>query len=54
MTKLESRGWERGTTLEIPQGPVCSFRAPGGQRMAVYELTRPPVAESFDGRRDFS
>ena len=54
MKKLESRGWERGTTLEIPQGPVCSFRAPGGQRMAVYELSRPGVAESFDGRRDFS
>jgi len=51
--KLESRGWERGTTLEIPQGPVCSFHAPGGQRMAVYELTRPGVAESFEGRRDF-
>ncbi|HZC32222.1 MAG TPA: hypothetical protein VE640_02930 [Candidatus Bathyarchaeia archaeon] len=54
MKKLESRGWERGTMLEIPQGPVCSFRAPGGQRMAVYELSRPGVAESFDGRRDFS
>jgi hypothetical protein len=54
MKELESRGWERGTTLEIPQGPVCSFQAPGGQRMAVYELTRPGVAESFEGRRDFS
>jgi hypothetical protein len=53
MKELESRGWERGTTLEIPQGPVCSFHAPGGQRMAVYELTRPGVAESFEGRRDF-
>jgi len=53
MEKLESRGWEAGTTLEIPQGPVCSFHAPGGQRMAVYELTRPGVAESFEGRRDF-
>ncbi|HEX5823713.1 MAG TPA: hypothetical protein VFY18_04560, partial [Candidatus Limnocylindrales bacterium] len=39
MTELESRGWERGATLEIPQGPVCSFRAPGGQRIAIYELT---------------
>ena len=53
MKELESRGWERGTTLEIPQGPVCSFHAPGGQRIAVYELTRPGVAESFEGRRDF-
>jgi hypothetical protein len=53
MKELESRGWERGITLEIPQGPVCSFHAPGGQRIALYELTRPGVAESFEGRRDF-
>ena len=50
---LESRGWTRGTTLEIPQGPVCSFHAPGGQRIAVYELVRPGVEASFEGRRDF-
>ena len=50
---LESRGWTRGHTLEIPQGPVCSFRAPGGQRLAVYELVRPGVEASFEGRRDF-
>jgi hypothetical protein len=31
---LERRGWERGTTLEIPHGPVCSFRAPGAGRRA--------------------
>jgi hypothetical protein len=50
---LERRGWARGKTLEIPQGPVCSFSAPGGQRLAVYELTRPGVETSFAGRRDF-
>jgi catechol 2,3-dioxygenase-like lactoylglutathione lyase family enzyme len=27
--------------LEIPHGPCASFRAPGGQRMAVYQLVRP-------------
>jgi hypothetical protein len=53
VTGLESRGWTRGTTLEIPQGPVCSFVAPGGQRLAVYELTRPGVEASFEGRQDF-
>lgn len=53
VTELESRGWTRGTTLEIPQGPVCSFVAPGGQRLAVYELTRPGVEASFEGRHDF-
>jgi hypothetical protein len=53
MLELEGRGWKRGQTLEIPQGPVCSFIAPGGQRLAVYELTRPGVEASFAGRRDF-
>jgi hypothetical protein len=51
--ELEGRGWIRGLTLEIPQGPVCSFTAPGGQRLAIYELTRPGVEASFAGRRDF-
>lgn len=54
LSELEGRGWERGTTLEIPQGPVSSFSGPGGQRLAIYELTRPGVAESFAGRRDFA
>ena len=29
MAALEARGWAPGHTLEIPQGPVCSFTAPG-------------------------
>jgi hypothetical protein len=52
-TELEARGWIKGHTLEIPQGPVCSFQAPGGQRLAVYELARPGVEASFEGRQDF-
>jgi hypothetical protein len=52
--ELESRGWQGGHSLEIPQGPVCSFQARGGQRIAIYELTRPGVAEGFEGRRDFT
>jgi hypothetical protein len=51
--QLRERGWEEGHTLEIPQGPVLSFAAPGGQRLAIFELTRPGVEESFAGRRDF-
>jgi hypothetical protein len=51
--ELEGRGADRGHTLEIPQGPVRSFVAPGGERLAIYELTRPGVAEGFAGRRDF-
>jgi hypothetical protein len=53
LTDLEGRGWERQGTFEIPQGPICSFRGPGGQRVALYELTRPGVIASFEGRRDF-
>jgi hypothetical protein len=54
MAELEARGWTPGHTLEIPQGPICSFTAPGGQRLAIYQLTRPGVEEaSFAGRRDF-
>ena len=51
--ELTGRGWAQGQTLEIPQGPVCSFTAPGGQRLAIYELTRAGVEASFVGRRDF-
>ena len=38
--------------LEIPHGPLASFRAPGGTRLAVYELKRPGAAARFDGRID--
>ena len=38
--------------LELPQGPCASFGLPDGQRVAIYELTRPFVLESFAGRLD--
>ena len=38
--------------LEIPHGPCASFRAPGGQRMAVYQLVRPGADAHFEGRFD--
>jgi hypothetical protein len=50
---LESRGWAPEHTFEIPHGPCCSFRTPGGHRIAVYQLTRPEVPAHFAGRRDF-
>ena len=53
MGQLEARGWQRQGTLEIPQGPCCSFEAPGGQRLALYERARPEVEAHFEGRRDF-
>jgi hypothetical protein len=51
--ELESRGWHSDRTLEIPQGPCRSFRTLGGHRLAVYELSRPGVEASFEGRQDF-
>jgi hypothetical protein len=39
--------------IELPPGPACSFRTPGGHRIAVYEPTRPRVVASFAGRPDF-
>jgi hypothetical protein len=53
VSELEARGWQSERTLEIPSGPCRSFRAPGGQRLALYELSRPGVEESFEDRRDF-
>lgn len=53
LAQLESRGWEREDTFEIPHGPCCSFRTPGGHRFALYQLTRPEAAANFAGRRDF-
>jgi hypothetical protein len=53
LADLKARGWKKAQTLEIPMGPCCSFKTPGGQRIAVYELSRPQVGEHFLGRRDF-
>jgi hypothetical protein len=53
VAELARRGFEEGSRLEIPHGPVCSFRGPGGQRIALYQLTRPEVEAHFEGRFDF-
>jgi glyoxalase/bleomycin resistance protein/dioxygenase superfamily protein len=53
LADLKARGWKKAQTLEIPMGPCCSFTTPTGHRIAVYELTRPEVANHFMGRRDF-
>jgi hypothetical protein len=53
LAELEDRGWTREHGFEIPHGPCCSFRSPGGHRIALYQLTRPEVAAHFEGRRDF-
>ena len=53
MQELAARGWQRESTFEIPHGPVCPFRTPGGHRLAIYQLARPEVGEHFERRRDF-
>jgi len=53
INELEGRGWKRGRLIELPSGSACSFEAPGGQRIAIYEASRAFVVEGFAGRRDF-
>jgi hypothetical protein len=50
---LIERSWQDSGRLEIPSGPCVSFRSVGGQRIALYQRTRPEVEEHFAGRRDF-
>ena len=50
---LESRGWTADRTLELPMGACATFHAPGGLRIAIYELSRPGVVDSMAGQRDF-
>jgi hypothetical protein len=51
--ELVRRGWTAERTIELPPGPCTTFAAPGGLRLAMYQLTRPGVVESMAGRRDF-
>ncbi len=53
VARLEAGGWKPERTIEIPVGPCRPMRSAGGQRMAIYERTRPEVEEHFHGRRDF-
>ena len=49
---LRRRGWKPDDEFEIPHGPCAIFAAAGGQRLAIYELTRPDANEHFAGRFD--
>ena len=51
--RIEAAGWQRPRRLEIPPGPCVSFATPGGHRFALYEPTRPEVADHFAGGADF-
>ena len=51
--ELRKNGWKKGRMLELPMGTALSFTAPGGQRIALFELSRPFGERGFRGRRDF-
>jgi hypothetical protein len=51
--ELRKRGFRKGRDVELPMGTCRSFSGPGGHRVALYEMSRPAVAEHFEGRRDF-
>jgi hypothetical protein len=53
IAEVERRGGRPGARFGIPHGPVCALEMPGGQRLAIYELTRPGTAARIAGRRDF-
>ena len=50
---LRERGAEVGDEFGIPHGPIRAVTTPGGNRFAIYELTRPERAGQIAGRRDF-
>jgi hypothetical protein len=51
--ELEAAGATISSEFGIPHGPVREIEAPGGHRLAIYELTRPGAAEHLEGRRDW-
>jgi hypothetical protein len=53
LAELAIRGLRLEAHVELPLGPCVTFRSPGGQRLGLYQLTRPQVDEHFAGRADF-
>jgi hypothetical protein len=53
ISELETRGVAIGERFEIPFGPGAELELPGPQRVALYERSRPEMAERLEGRRDF-
>ncbi len=54
LTELAARGLRIEARVELPLGPCATFRSPGGQRLGLYQRTRPDVDEHFAGRADFA
>ena len=53
LAELERRGLTIEARFGIPHGPCAAIRTPGGQRLALYELTRPGADQRLEGRLDF-
>jgi hypothetical protein len=53
VAELDDRGVAVAARFEIPHGPVAELTLPGPQRVALYQLARPQVADRLEGRRDF-
>lgn len=53
VAELEAAGGSAGPEFGIPHGPIREIELPGRHRLAIYELTRPEIAERIEGRRDF-
>jgi len=53
LAEFAARGLRVDARVELPLGPCATFRSPGGQRLGLYQLTRPEVDEHFAGRADF-
>jgi len=51
--ELEAAGATVSSEFGIPHGPIREIEAPGGHRLAIYELTRPETAERLQGRQDW-
>ena len=52
LDELGTRGVQPERRVELPLGPCVTFESPGGQRIGLYELTRPEVTDHFAGRAD--
>jgi hypothetical protein len=44
---LRRRGLRLEHRIELALGPSATFRSPGGQRLALHELTRPEMASTL-------
>ena len=53
ISELAGHGVAAAARFGIPHGPGAELTLPGPQRIALYQLTRPEVAERLAGRRDF-